>query len=272
VRAIGKDLRQYQAVSAGLFVMSPTLLSALDSCRAIADQGVAAAAERARSRPTTSAQALARRGFHRPWSTRLGGEREDWRSTSMPALCTPHAGDTLALIERCWRSSADSRVGDMTNRHRAHRLVLAQVLADGAHGVARQRDFGGVVDVEDPRQIAVDAQQSPIGGERRRDQIAQQRGRGDSDGHDQQGPLGEKWSRRLHRKPVGLSQPGLSKKVILRFNTGASRVDSPIARRSSSPRHPTVMAIWRIPSASSSASVRSISVVSPTMARQLGPG
>jgi len=31
VRAIGKDLRQYQAVSAGLFVMSPTLLEALDS-------------------------------------------------------------------------------------------------------------------------------------------------------------------------------------------------------------------------------------------------
>jgi hypothetical protein len=70
-------------------------------------------------------------------------------------------------------------------------------------------DLGGVVDVEDPRQVAVDAQQGPIGGRGRRDQVAQQGRRGDLVGHDQQGPLGQERPRHLHRQTVGFLPVGV---------------------------------------------------------------
>jgi len=72
--------------------------------------------------------------------------------------------------------------------------------------------------------------------------------------------------------PLGLSQPGLSKKVILPLQHRREPRRLPDRPAQLSPRHPTVMANLAYTSASSSASVRSISVVSPTMARQLGPG
>jgi 2-aminoethylphosphonate-pyruvate transaminase len=105
VRAIGKELREYQAVSAGLFIMSPTLLAALDRLpEPSLTQGVAAAA--------AGGQVLAydvgtklwqdidspAMKAHADWLLRVYGA--DLARPSMPATEHSHAGDTLALIER----------------------------------------------------------------------------------------------------------------------------------------------------------------------------
>jgi 2-aminoethylphosphonate-pyruvate transaminase len=105
VRAIGKELRQYQAVSAGLFIMSPTLLAALDGLpQPSLTQGVAAAAARgqvlAYDVGTTLWQDVDSPAMkaHADWLLRVYGE--DLARPSMPATVHSHAGDTLALIER----------------------------------------------------------------------------------------------------------------------------------------------------------------------------
>ena len=105
VRAIGKDLRQYQAVSAGLFVMSPTLLAALDSlAEPSLTQGV-------RRRPRAGWSAAHDVGTklwqdvdspamkaHADWLLRVYGD--ELARPSVPAAPHSHAGDTLALVER----------------------------------------------------------------------------------------------------------------------------------------------------------------------------
>jgi 2-aminoethylphosphonate-pyruvate transaminase len=105
VRAIGKELRHYQAVSVGLFIMSPTLLAALDSLpEPSLTQGVAAAAGRgqvlAYDVGTTLWQDVDSPAMkaHADWLLRVYGE--DLARPSMPATAHSHAGDTLALIER----------------------------------------------------------------------------------------------------------------------------------------------------------------------------
>jgi 2-aminoethylphosphonate-pyruvate transaminase len=105
VRAIGKDLRQYQAVSAGLFVMSPTLLSALDSLHEPSlTQGVAAAAARGQvvaydvgTKLWQDVDSPAMKA-HADWLLRVYGA--DLARPSMPVTAHSHADDTLALIER----------------------------------------------------------------------------------------------------------------------------------------------------------------------------
>ena len=105
VRAIGKDLTQYQAVSAGLFVMSPTLLEALDGLpEPSLTQGVAAAAARglviAHDVGTKLWQDVDSPAMkaHADWLLRVYGE--ELARPSMPATTHSSAGDTLALIER----------------------------------------------------------------------------------------------------------------------------------------------------------------------------
>jgi 2-aminoethylphosphonate-pyruvate transaminase len=105
VTAIGKELRQYQAVSAGLFVMSPSLLAALDSLpEPSLTQGVQAAA----SRGLVIAHDVGRQLWqdvdspamkaHADWLLRVyGGELE---RPSVQAAERSAAADTLALIER----------------------------------------------------------------------------------------------------------------------------------------------------------------------------
>ena len=105
VRAIGKDLRQYQAISAGLFVMSPTLLAALDSLEEPSlTQGVAAAAARGLcgahdvgTKLWQDVDSPAMKG-HADWLLRVYGS--DLASPSVPAAEHSHAGDTLALVDR----------------------------------------------------------------------------------------------------------------------------------------------------------------------------
>ncbi len=105
VRAIGKDLRQYHAVSAGLFVMSPTLLGALDSLdEPSLTQGVAAAAARGLvgahdvgTKLWQDVDSPAMKG-HADWLLRVYGG--DLASPSVPAAEHSHAGDTLALVDR----------------------------------------------------------------------------------------------------------------------------------------------------------------------------
>lgn len=105
VRAIGKDLRQYQAISAGLFVMSPTLLAALDSLEEPSlTQGVAVAAARGLvgahdvgTKLWQDVDSPAMKG-HADWLLRVYGG--DLASPSVPAAEHSHAGDTLALVDR----------------------------------------------------------------------------------------------------------------------------------------------------------------------------
>jgi 2-aminoethylphosphonate-pyruvate transaminase len=105
VRAIGKDLLQYQAISAGLFVMSPTLLAALDSLEEPSlTQGVAAAAARGLvgahdvgTKLWQDVDSPAMKG-HADWLLRVYGS--DLASPSVPAAEHSHAGDTLALVDR----------------------------------------------------------------------------------------------------------------------------------------------------------------------------
>jgi 2-aminoethylphosphonate-pyruvate transaminase len=105
VHAIGKDLRQYQAVSTGLFIMSPTLLAALDSLTEPSlTQGVAAAAARglvsAYDVGTLLWQDVDSPAMkaHADWLLRVYGG--DLAQPSMPAVAHSHADDTLALVER----------------------------------------------------------------------------------------------------------------------------------------------------------------------------
>ncbi|HXI55992.1 MAG TPA: aminotransferase class V-fold PLP-dependent enzyme [Polyangia bacterium] len=102
---MGKSLSQYQAVSAGLFVMSPTLLEALDSLpEPSLTEGVAAAAARGLVVAHDVAGKLwqdvdsADMRLHAEWLLRVYGD--DLERPTVPA--PPRAGpdDTLALIER----------------------------------------------------------------------------------------------------------------------------------------------------------------------------
>jgi 2-aminoethylphosphonate-pyruvate transaminase len=102
---IGKDLRQYQAVSAGLFVVSPTLLAALDSLpEPSLTQGVQAAAARglvaAYDVGTQLWQDVDSPAMkaHAEWLLRVYGD--DLARPSVPATAHSSAGDTLALVER----------------------------------------------------------------------------------------------------------------------------------------------------------------------------
>ena len=105
VRGIGKDLAQYQAVSAGLFVMSPTLLAALDSLvEPSLTQGVAAAAARglvtAHDVGTKLWQDVDSPAMkaHADWLVRVYGG--DLARPSVTATAHSHAGDTMALVDR----------------------------------------------------------------------------------------------------------------------------------------------------------------------------
>lgn len=110
VAEIGKGLRDYQAVSAGLFVMSPTLLDALDGLRAAGGtapsltEGVQAAASRGLVEAHDVGTKLwqdvdsPQMKLHAEWLLRVYGD-----DLARPAMqATPHstADDTLALIER----------------------------------------------------------------------------------------------------------------------------------------------------------------------------
>jgi 2-aminoethylphosphonate-pyruvate transaminase len=102
---IGKDLARYQAVSAGLFVMSPSLVTALDGLEEPSlTQGVEAAAGQglvmAHDVGTKLWQDVdsAEMKLHAEWLLRVYGDDLD-----RPAVkAAPHssADDTLALIER----------------------------------------------------------------------------------------------------------------------------------------------------------------------------
>jgi 2-aminoethylphosphonate-pyruvate transaminase len=105
VRGIGKDLAQYQAVSAGLFVMSPTLLAALDSLvEPSLTQGVAAAAARglvtAHDVGTKLWQDVDSPAMkaHADWLLRVYGG--DLARPSVTAAAHSHAGDTMALVNQ----------------------------------------------------------------------------------------------------------------------------------------------------------------------------
>ena len=105
VRGIGKDLAQYQAVSAGLFVMSPTLLAALDSLvEPSLTQGVASAA----TRDLVTAYDVGTKLWqdvdspamkaHADWLVRVYGG--DLARPSVTAEAHSHANDTMALVDR----------------------------------------------------------------------------------------------------------------------------------------------------------------------------
>jgi 2-aminoethylphosphonate-pyruvate transaminase len=105
VRGIGKDLAQYQAVSAGLFVMSPTLLAALDSLvEPSLTQGVAAAAARglvtAHDVGTKLWQDVDSPAMkaHADWLVRVYGS--DLARPSVTATAHSHTGDTMALVDQ----------------------------------------------------------------------------------------------------------------------------------------------------------------------------
>jgi 2-aminoethylphosphonate-pyruvate transaminase len=105
VLRIGKGLREYQAVSAGLFVMSPTLIDALDSLQEPSlTQGVQAAASRglvvAHDVGTKLWQDVdtPQMRLHAEWLLRVYGD--DLARPAMQAIPHSTAGDTLALIER----------------------------------------------------------------------------------------------------------------------------------------------------------------------------
>jgi len=105
VRAIGKDLRQYQAVSAGLFVMSPTLLNALDGLpEPSLTQGVAAAAARGLVTACDVGTKLWQdvdspaMKAHADWLLRVYGN--ELARPSVPPATHSHAGDTLELVDR----------------------------------------------------------------------------------------------------------------------------------------------------------------------------
>jgi 2-aminoethylphosphonate-pyruvate transaminase len=106
---IGKGLREYQAVSAGLFVMSPTLIDALEGLGAggrapSLTEGVQAAAERglvlAHDVGTKLWQDVdtPEMKLHAEWLLRVYGD--DLARPAMQAAPHSTAGDTLALIER----------------------------------------------------------------------------------------------------------------------------------------------------------------------------
>jgi len=112
VVAIGKDLREHDAVSAGIFVMSPTLVDALrglvrPSSKPSLTQGVQAAAERGlvvahdvggRLWQDVDSPEMKR---HADWLLRVYGD--DLNRPAAPAsspLAPSHAPDTLALVER----------------------------------------------------------------------------------------------------------------------------------------------------------------------------
>jgi 2-aminoethylphosphonate-pyruvate transaminase len=105
VRGIGKDLAQYQAVSAGLFVMSPTLLAALDSLvEPSLTQGVGAAAARGLvtaydvgTKLWQDVDSPAMKA-HADWLVRVYGA--DLARPSVTAGVHSHAGDTMALVDR----------------------------------------------------------------------------------------------------------------------------------------------------------------------------
>jgi 2-aminoethylphosphonate-pyruvate transaminase len=105
VLRIGKGLREYQAVSAGLFVMSPSLIEALDSLpEPSLTQGVQVAASRglvlAHDVGTKLWQDvdMPQMRLHAEWLLRVYGD--DLARPVMQAVPHSTAGDTLALIER----------------------------------------------------------------------------------------------------------------------------------------------------------------------------
>jgi 2-aminoethylphosphonate-pyruvate transaminase len=105
VVAIGKDLIGPDAVSAGLFVMSPTLLEALDRLREPSlTQGVHAAAAaglvEARDVGTELWQDIdsPQMKLHAEWLLRVYGD--DLANPIVPATAPSAAKDTLALVER----------------------------------------------------------------------------------------------------------------------------------------------------------------------------
>ena len=105
VVAIGKDLGAPDAISAGLFVISPTLLGALDSLTEPSlTQGVQAAATaglvEARDVGTQLWQDVdsAEMKLHAEWLLRVYGD--DLSQPDMNAAPPSPAGDTLALVER----------------------------------------------------------------------------------------------------------------------------------------------------------------------------
>ena len=112
VVAIGKDLREHDAVSAGIFVMSPTLVDALrglvrPSSKPSLTQGVQAAAERGlvvahdvggRLWQDVDSPEMKR---HADWLLRVyGDDLNRPAAPASPPLAPSHAPDTLALVER----------------------------------------------------------------------------------------------------------------------------------------------------------------------------
>lgn len=108
VTQIGKGLREYQAVSAGLFVMSPTLIDALEGLRVSREPSLTEGVQAAASRGLVTAHDVGTKlwqdvdspemRLHAEWLLRVYGDE-----LARPAMqATPHstAGDTLALIER----------------------------------------------------------------------------------------------------------------------------------------------------------------------------
>jgi hypothetical protein len=105
VVGIGKQLREYDAVSTSLFAMSPTLLEALDALdQPSLTEGVAEAARRRagrrarRGRGGLARRRLGRDALHAEWLLRVYGDELD------PA---GHArGAALARPPTPWRSSS----------------------------------------------------------------------------------------------------------------------------------------------------------------------
>ncbi|HVR60318.1 MAG TPA: aminotransferase class V-fold PLP-dependent enzyme [Polyangia bacterium] len=105
VLEIGKELRAYQAVSAGLFVMAPSLLDALDRLpEPSLTEGVQAAAARGRVTAHDVAGKLwqdvdsADMRLHADWLLRVYGD--ELERPVVPAQPRARADDTMALIER----------------------------------------------------------------------------------------------------------------------------------------------------------------------------
>ena len=159
----------------------------------------------------TGASALHRRAGparrrRRAAASRRAGASRPSRRPARPRPVTSTASTSPRRAASATPSVSDGsgkRVQAVEQRRRHHeqagadRLVVGQLLADAGDPQARraarvrQRHLGGVVDVEHPRQLAIDAQHRASVGRRQAGEALDQRRGGDLIGHQQQGRLGD---------------------------------------------------------------------------------
>ncbi len=149
VAAIGKGLTTYEAVSAGLFVMSPTLLAALEAQPGSSlTQGVAEAGRRGQVVARDVGGALwqdvdsQQMRLHAEWLLRVYGD--DLRRPNMQAGGDTGPADTMALIERL---TAEKNAPRYTLLNPGPVMTSARVKAALVHHDVchRDLDYSGVV-------------------------------------------------------------------------------------------------------------------------------